>query len=57
MAGGAFWMPQRKAEHVTERSGVACGAWSGGIQNGRDPAVGHAASFASLVLMVAECGG
>ncbi len=49
--------PRSVAEWRAERSGVACGAWSGGIQNGRDPACRHAASFVSLVSVAVECGG
>jgi hypothetical protein len=29
---GDFWKLERKAEQTTERSGVGCGAWSGGFQ-------------------------
>jgi hypothetical protein len=29
---GDFWKMERKAEQTTERSGVGCGAWSGGFQ-------------------------
>ena len=31
-AGCDFWKLERKAEQATERSGVGCGAWSGGFQ-------------------------
>lgn len=44
VGGIVFWQPERKAEQATERSGVGCGAWSGGCQKTSRGGGRHAAS-------------
>jgi hypothetical protein len=38
--GLEFGLPERKAQHATERSGVECCAWSGGSPNSPRRGVG-----------------